>query len=214
MVSFWHDGKHHVVRWIPILLVSKMQSYCFYYYIWYRTFNTLYYSCSTAPSVLEESGQVYFSCTRIPGSLLFSFSTRGTARPCLLACFASIQPRTSLIKLARSPRAQIAPRCRWPRRPASTSAGRCRACSSSASSTAATATARRTSRPRRRAAIRTRMNYSFLKMNNFCEFGNFWNLYARFGMISANLDMNESLRSSLSRKKYTCVEGTKADVSK
>ena len=36
--------------------------------------------------MLEESGQVYFSCTRIPGSLLFSFSTRGTARPCLLAC--------------------------------------------------------------------------------------------------------------------------------
>ena len=27
--------------------------------------------CSTAFSVLEESGQVYFSCARIPGSLLF-----------------------------------------------------------------------------------------------------------------------------------------------
>ena len=49
-------------------------------------FNILYYCCSTASSVLAESGQVYLSCARIPGSLLFSFSTRGTARPCLLAC--------------------------------------------------------------------------------------------------------------------------------
>ena len=63
----------------------------------YRTFNALYHSCSTAFSVLEESGQVYFSCTRIPGSLLFFFFLRegldGVA--CLLA---SIQPRTSPTK--------------------------------------------------------------------------------------------------------------------
>ena len=87
-VSSWHDGKHHVVRWLPNNL------YSIYYScseqcattIRYWTFNALYHSCSTAFSVLEESGQVYFSCTRIPGSLLFSFSTRGTARSCLLAC--------------------------------------------------------------------------------------------------------------------------------
>ena len=76
---------------------------CFYYYIRYRTYNALYHSCSTAFSVLEESGQVYFSCTRIPGSLLFFFFLREGLDD--LACLlASIQPRTSLVKFARSPR--------------------------------------------------------------------------------------------------------------
>ena len=61
---------------------------CFYYYIRYRTYNALYHSCSTARSVLEESGQVYLSCARIPGSLLFSFSREGLLDlACLLACF-------------------------------------------------------------------------------------------------------------------------------
>ena len=99
-VSSWHDGNHHVVRWLPNNL------YSIYYScseqcattIRYRTFNALYHSCSTAFSVLEESGQVYFSCTRIPGSLLFSFFYErdcSTLLPCLLA---SIQPRTSRSK--------------------------------------------------------------------------------------------------------------------
>ena len=61
---------------------------CFYYYIRYRTYNALYHSCSTDRSVLEESGQVYLSCARIPGSLLFSFSREGLLDlACLLACF-------------------------------------------------------------------------------------------------------------------------------
>ena len=60
---------------------------CFYYYIRYRTYNALYHSCSTDRSVLEESGQVYLSCARIPGSLLFSFSREGLLDlACLLAC--------------------------------------------------------------------------------------------------------------------------------
>ena len=60
---------------------------CFYYYIRYRTYNALYHSCSTGRSVLEESGQVYLSCARIPGSLLFSFSREGLLDlACLLAC--------------------------------------------------------------------------------------------------------------------------------
>ena len=60
---------------------------CFYYYIRYRTYNALYHSCSTGRSVLEESGQVYLSCARIPGSLLFSFLREGLLDlACLLAC--------------------------------------------------------------------------------------------------------------------------------
>ena len=48
----------------------------------------LYHSCSTAFSVLEESGQVYLSCARIPGALLFSFLREGPLDlACLLACF-------------------------------------------------------------------------------------------------------------------------------
>ena len=53
-----------------------------------------------------------FSCTRIPGSLLFSFSTRGTARPCLLACllrYSRDRALQSLPKQARGahPRSSI-----------------------------------------------------------------------------------------------------------
>ena len=41
----------------------------------------------------------------------------------------------------------------------------------------------------RASALRRRMNYSFLKMNNFWNFGKFWKWCARFGTISSNCDM-------------------------
>ena len=68
--------------------------------MWYRTFNILYYSCSTAPSVLEESGQVYFSCTRIPGSLLFFLFIEKDWTTLLACLLASIQKRTSPTEFA------------------------------------------------------------------------------------------------------------------
>ena len=54
--------------------------------------------------MLEESGQVYFSCTRIPGSLLFFLFIERDWTTLLACLLASIQPRTSPVKFARSPR--------------------------------------------------------------------------------------------------------------
>ena len=72
---------------------------CFYYYIRYRTYNALYHSCSTDRSVLEESGQVYLSCARIPGSLLFSFLREGLLDlACLLAYNKLVGARSRLYR--------------------------------------------------------------------------------------------------------------------
>ena len=67
---------------------------CFYYYIRYRTYNALYHSCSTAFSVLEESGQGHLVARGYLGLFSFFFERdRSTLLACLLAL---IQPRTSL----------------------------------------------------------------------------------------------------------------------
>ena len=54
--------------------------------------HSIYYSCSIVFTVLEESGQAYFSCARIPGFLFFSERDQTYSLACLLG---SIQPRTS-----------------------------------------------------------------------------------------------------------------------
>ena len=60
----------------------------------YRT--SIYYSRSIVFTTLEESGQAYFSCARMPG---FHFLKGPNVLACLLA---SIQPRTNPLKFARS----------------------------------------------------------------------------------------------------------------
>ena len=52
--------------------------------------------------MLEESGQVYFSCTRIPGSLLFFLFVEKDWTTLLACLLASIQPRTSPKKFGKT----------------------------------------------------------------------------------------------------------------
>ena len=60
---------------------------CFYYYIRYRTYNALYHSCSTAFSVLEESGQGHLVARAYLGLFSFLFLREGLLDlACLLAC--------------------------------------------------------------------------------------------------------------------------------
>ena len=44
------------------------------------------------------------------------------------------------------------------------------------------------SRPAELWGQRRRINYSFLELNNFCKFGNFWKCGTRFAKISSTLD--------------------------
>ena len=85
--------------------VSKMQYVdCFYYYIRYRTYNALYHSCSTAFSVLEESGQGHLVARGYLGLFSFFFERdRSTLLACLLVL--CVPKFSRLIQGARRARA-------------------------------------------------------------------------------------------------------------
>ena len=61
------------------------------------TEHSIYYSYSVVFTVLEESGQTYFSCARMPG-FLFSFEKDRTyLLSCLLACVDAAEDEPSKV---------------------------------------------------------------------------------------------------------------------